>query len=147
MEKGIHFLAGKEGHGSLVLWKNEKLFTYDEIEYFRKTGKAHEKDLNLMLPVFSEAWVALQYAKKHNLKDVLIGLSSDQEHWSYILELAKRNNAQRIVINPCIDDTPHECALITYTFDTAASFSEIDSGMKSIVIEGQGGYDKDKLNK
>lgn len=140
-EKGIWYLTN-QNHG-VFLWKNDFLFTYEEIEHYKDTGE-EKKDLHMLLPIFSKAEMALQYARRNNLKDVVYGLIGSQERWIDILKMAVSGGAENIVINPCIDAEPHECNLFTYPIAKAAEaddFEGFNSSMKDMeLIQGQGGY-------
>lgn len=143
-EKGIWFIASQDGLP--IYWKNDKFWTEKEMEYYGKTGKAMEKDLDMLFPIFCEAWMALQYAKRHNLKDKQFGIVTNQEHWSDLLKMASENNVKAIALNPCIKDFEHECVLLTYTMDKVADLSKFNEEVKNGISfdNGEHGYDKKK---
>ena len=145
MEKGIYYIVDAKSKAPF-LWKNDKFWTEKEIEYYGKNGKPMEKDLALLLPVFSESWMALQYKKRHSLKNILVGLVTEQSYWSYILNILKNNEVKGIVVNPCILDIKHECELLIFKSDQIADFDSFDSYMKKLEsYNGKHGYDFDKI--
>ena len=147
MEKGIYFVADKDKVP--LLWKNSNFFTEEEIQYYIKNGIPKEKDLPVLLPVFSEGWMALQYIKRHSLQDAQVGFIEDQEYWSYILNIAKNSNVKKIITNPCILDYGHECTLLTFELDEVSNFSDFNNTMKEFEsFDGKCGYSlKELLNK
>lgn len=144
MEKGTYFVASKDRVP--LFWKNENFFTEEELGQSTNTGEKPEKALPLLFPLFSEAWMALQYIKRHSLEGAQVGLIDDQEYWSYLLKLAKETSVSKIITNPCIIDTAHECMLLTYDLDSVEDFTTFDSLMKSMELPlDTGGYNKNNL--
>lgn len=136
MEKGIFIIADKSD-GAAYLWKNTKFFSEDEI-------KAQEHKDEIFLPIFNEAWMALQYIKANNLEGSAVCGISGPEAWDYYLGMAKKTGAEKAVLNRCILNTAHECTLMTYLLDEIKDFKKADQIMKSSDYISEG-YDKQKL--
>lgn len=146
MDKGIYFIADKNGNP--IIWKNDKFFTEEEIQHYIKTGKPKDKDLSMLFPVFSEGWMALQYSIKRSVQDIQVGQVTNQEVWTYILDILRNNNVKTVITNPCIKDIVHECMLLTWEIDKITDFESFDSTMKNIEsFDEKCGYSVNDLKK
>ena len=142
MEKGIYLIANKET-GALYVWKNDKFFSEEEIKRYKENRKTREKD-ELLLPVFNEAWIALQYIKANKIKDGSVCQVLNQNAWSEFIEIAKKQEVQRAVLNRCILNVVHECFLMIYDLDKINNFKKTETMFKNVDLVC-GGYDKEKL--
>ncbi|HLD30779.1 MAG TPA: hypothetical protein VJB41_01080 [Patescibacteria group bacterium] len=145
LQRGIFTIKNQE-FNAYIIWNDQNFVREEDIKEYKQTGRVKAQSQQYAL-IFNDIWKAQQYLyKTPELEGGMVFDLSEQKIWNDFRQKNSQKGINKMILNRCLLDEQHKCALLTLNF---CDYKDVKNIKKKLTITEYcpGGYDYEEFLK